>query len=66
MEWKKQELELIYAACMAYGNTLCDMTKEIPNEENISNSLGDRAKESWNLARKIVKYIKKFNSEREY
>lgn len=50
----QEELQMIYAACMVYGNKLSDMAKEIPNETQIVDSLADRAKEAWRLARKVA------------
>ncbi len=54
----KGELQLIYAACMSYGDKLSEITKSISDEEeNIVNNLSDRAKDSWGLARKIKEYM---------
>lgn len=50
-----EELQLLYAACMSYGDKLSQIVKSIPNEE--TDKLADRAKESWNLARKITEYM---------
>lgn len=58
-----EELQLLYAACMSYGNKLSEIVKSIPNEPFAINGLGhmhglaDRAKDSWNLARKITGYM---------
>lgn len=55
MEFTQEELRLLYAACMSYGDKLSQILKNIPNEgEIILNRLSDRAKDSWNLARKIT------------
>lgn len=51
----QEELQLIYAACMSYGDKLSEIIKSIPNEE--TDKLSDRAKDSWNLARKITGYM---------
>ena len=51
----QEELQLLYVACMSYGDKLAEIIKSIPNEE--TNKLSDRAKESWNLARKITEYM---------
>ncbi len=51
-----EELQLLYAACMSYGDKLSQIVKSIPNEE--TDKLTDRAKDSWNLARKITEYLK--------
>lgn len=57
INFTQEELQLLYAACMSYGNTLSQIFKSIPNEEEIIlNRLSDRAKDSWNLARKITGY----------
>lgn len=55
MEFTQEELQLLYAACMSYGDKLSGIIKSIPNEE--TDKLSDRAKDSWNLARKITKYM---------
>ncbi len=58
IKFTEEELQLIYVACMSYGDKLSEIIKDIPNEvENIVNGLYDRAKESWNLARKITEYM---------
>ncbi len=57
MDFTQYELQLIYAACMSYGDKLSEIIKSIPNEMEITNGLSDRAKESWNLARKITEYM---------
>lgn len=49
------ETQLIYAALMEYANKLYNIAKEVPNESEITNKLTDRAKQSWNLARKIIR-----------
>ena len=54
IEFTQEELQLLYAACMSYGNKLSEIVKSIPNEE--TDNLADRAKVSWNLARKIKGY----------
>lgn len=54
-QFTDDELQLIYAALMAYGNKLSDMAKEIPNETEVVDRMTDRAKDSWMLARKIVR-----------
>lgn len=51
----QEELQLLYVACMSYGDKLAEIIKSIPNEE--TDKLLDRAKESWNLARKITEYM---------
>lgn len=58
--FKQEELQLIYAACISYGDKLAEIKKSIPNEkEIILDELTDRAKESWNLAKKIAEYMEK-------
>ncbi len=55
--FNQEELQLLYAACMSYGDKLSDIVKSIPNEAETTDELSDRAKESWNLARKITEYM---------
>ena len=55
--FSRNELDLMYAACMAYGNKLSMMAKELPNEQKIMKLLANRAKESWNMAMKIIHYL---------
>lgn len=58
INFTQEELRLLYAACMSYGDKLSGIIKSIPNEEeNVVNRLSDRAKASWNLARKITEYM---------
>lgn len=58
MEFTQEELQLLYAACMSYGDKLMEIKKSIPNEgENIHDILVYRAKDSWSLARKIAEYM---------
>lgn len=58
VNFTQKELQLLYAACMSYGEKLSEVLKSIPNEEGIVlDNLSDRAKESWNLARKITEYM---------
>lgn len=54
-QFTDDELQLIYAALMTYGNKLSDMAKEIPNETKVVDKMTDRAKDSWMLARRIIK-----------
>lgn len=59
----QEELQLLYAACMSYGDKLSEIVKSIPNESFAISGLGhihglsDRAKDSWNLAVKITGYM---------
>lgn len=58
IDFTKEELQLLYAACMSYGDKISEIKKSIPNEGKIVlDNLADRAKESWNLARKITEYM---------
>ena len=51
----EEELQLIYAACMSYGDKLSGIIKSIPNESSaVIDELSDRAKKSWELARKCI------------
>ena len=54
----QEELQLIYAACMSYGDKLAEIKKSIPNEDDsILDNLADRAKGSWNLAKKVTEFL---------
>lgn len=58
MEFTQEELQLLYAACMSYGDKLSQILKSIPNEgEIVLDKISDRAKDSWNLAGKITEYM---------
>ena len=58
IHFTQEELQLIYAACMSYGDKLAEIKKSIPNERKIVlDNLSDRAKDSWNLAKKITGYM---------
>lgn len=60
INFSQEELQLIYAACMNYGDRLSQILKNIPNERaSILDGLSDRAKDSWNLARKITEYMER-------
>lgn len=50
----EEQKQLMYAALMAYGNSLRDMAVKIPNEDDIMESLISRAKESWELAKDVI------------
>ena len=55
MGFTQEELQLLYVACMSYGDKISGIIKSIPNEE--TDKLSDRAKDSWNLAQKITEYL---------
>lgn len=55
IRFTQEELQLLYTACMSYGDKLSEIIKSIPNED--TDKLSDRAKESWSLARKITEYM---------
>ena len=55
--FSRNELDLMYAACMAYGNKLSEIAKEIPIELKIADLLSKKTKESWNMAIKITNYL---------
>ncbi len=59
--FNQEELQLLYATCMSYGDKLSDIVKSIPNEMESTNRLSDRAKDSWNFARKITEYMEGIN-----
>lgn len=54
MRISQEQTQLIYAALMSYGNKLSDMAKEIPNEDVITDKMGDKAKMCWHLARTMI------------
>lgn len=51
----QEELQLLYTACMSYGDKLAELAKNIPNEGEIGNSLIVKAKRTWELAVKVIK-----------
>lgn len=66
INFTQEELQLLYAACMSYGDKLSQILKSIPDEEKmILDSLSNRAKDSWNLAQKITSYLKEGNAKKE-
>lgn len=65
MEFTQEELQLLYATCMSYGDKLSQVLKSIPNEgETVLDKLSGRAKDSWNLARKITEYMEEIGHDR--
>ncbi len=58
INFTQEDLQLIYAACMSYGDKLSEIIKSIPNERS-ADGLADRAKSSWSLARKVAEYMEK-------
>lgn len=57
IEFNQRELQVLYSACMSYGNTLSDIMKKIVGCDEAVDMLEDIAKESWNLSRKITGYM---------
>lgn len=57
VEFNQMELQVLYSACMSYGNTLSDVMKKIVGCDEAVDILGDIEKESWNIARKIAEYM---------
>lgn len=57
IKFTQDELQVLYSACMSYGNTLSDIMKKNVGCNEAVDMLGDTAKESWNLARKITEYM---------
>lgn len=53
----QEELQLIYAACMMYGNELAYISKTSSPTGSMSKSLKARAEEFWNLGKKIKLYV---------
>lgn len=62
-KFTQKELQLLYAACTYYGNKLAEINKSFGNE-NFS-ELKDRSYESWNLAEKILDYIKEIGNGKD-
>jgi hypothetical protein len=55
----KRELELLYAACMKYGNDIVKVVRDFPNaDKEIYNALAEKASESYKLAGKIKELMK--------
>lgn len=54
IKFTQEELQLLYAACLSYGDKLSEIVKSIPNED--TNGLAEKAKSSWSLARKIKEF----------
>jgi hypothetical protein len=54
----EEDLEMIYAACIAYGNKLSDMAKNVPDEKELSEKLGARASDYYALATRVTEYLK--------
>lgn len=60
INFTQDELQLIYAACMSYGDKLAEIKKTILNEDEvILDRLADHAKDSWHIAKKVAGYIEK-------
>lgn len=51
----QNELHLIYAATMSYGNKLSEIIKSLPNEN--TDSLSKKMTQSYDLAVKITAYM---------
>ncbi len=58
IELAEEELQMIYAGLMMYGNNLMDKCKDISSEDNIIDMLSSRSKQYYRLARKITDYMK--------
>lgn len=56
IEFTQEELQTLYAACIAYGNNLHSMIKKIVGCEQAIDSLDDMARDCFGLARKITEY----------
>lgn len=50
---EQKEIQLIYNALMHYGNSLSGEAREY-FDHDISDLMADKAKEAWQLARKIA------------
>ena len=58
IELAEEELQMIYAGLMMYGNNLLDKCKDISSEDTIVDLLSNRSKQYYSLARKITDYMK--------
>ena len=64
MDFTQEELQLIYTACMGYGDKLPEKkqvvhpVKGFPHgEEPIRDEISKKADKYWRVARKVTKYI---------
>ena len=58
MDFTQEELQLIYTACMGYGDKLSEIVKGFPHgEEPIRDEISKKADKYWSVARKVTKYI---------
>ena len=62
INFTQRELQVLYSACMSYGNGLRDIIKKIVDCDKAVDLLNDVAKESWNLAMKITGYMEDYKS----
>lgn len=58
IELTEEELQMIYAGLIMYGNNLMDKCNDISCEDNIVDLLSIRSKQYYRLARKITDYMK--------
>lgn len=58
IELTEEELQMIYAGLIMYGNNLSDKCKDILCEDDIVDLLLNRSKQYYRLARKITDYMK--------
>lgn len=54
MNFTEKEKQIIYAALMQYGNSLAEVSRQFQNEDEISEITASKAKEVWQLAKKIA------------
>lgn len=57
INFTQEELQLLYATCIAYGNDLHEIIKKIVNCNKAVNLLDDVASNCFKLARKITGYM---------
>lgn len=48
------DIQIIYSALMSYGDKLANVSRDLPNESEISELLVNKARKSWDLAKKII------------
>lgn len=57
MEFSKEEMELLYDACMFYGSRLSAISQELNGCMEIIVNLGSKAKEAYQMAVRIAKQM---------
>jgi len=63
MDFSRDEMELLYIACMNHGKRLSDSASEFGFDIELSDMMTARAKKSYNLAAKVTTMMKENNCE---